>query len=419
MSEDRFRTRVFERVTGKEAAAPKEAEAPADEAAAEPGAEQAVTAAGGSKAPKKHPSRVKRWQKILIGVLAVLVLALGGGYFYAMSKLDKIQKDNDLDLTSLTTVQVPGYRNIVLLGIDTRDMAVIEGSRSDTIMIASINEKTKGVTVTSIYRDTLLKMGDWDSYEKATHAHAYGGAEMTLQMINQAMDLDATEYILFNFKAVADAVDAVGGLTVDVKEYEIKELNYITKHTGEVLGVTDYALCDGPGEQTLDGIQAVAYGRIRKGVGDDYKRTERARDVMTLLLEKVRNMSPAELNKILDIVLPQVRTNLSNSQILDLMADIPDYKVEDSFGFPFQKYAMYVDKVSVVAPLDLEADVIRWHEKVFGQEDYEISPEAKEISDHIKNSLLPQDRRDGGDDEYDDGYEDDDYDDSGDDDGEY
>ena len=356
---------------------------------------------------------VKRWQKVLIAVLAVLVLALGGVYFFAMSKLDKIEKDNDLDLSSLKTVQVPGYRNIVLLGIDTRDMSVIEGTRSDTIMIASINETTKAVKVTSIYRDTLLKMGDWDSYEKVTHAHAYGGALMTLQTLNQAMDIDATEYILFNFKAVADAVDAVGGLTVDVKEYEIDELNYITKHTAGVLGVSDYGLVEEPGEQVLDGVQAVAYGRIRKGVGDDYKRTERGRLVMELLLEKVRNMSAGELNRILDVVLPQVRTNLSNSQILDLMADVPKYEVVDSIGFPFQKYAMYVDDVSVVAPLDLESDVIRWHEKMFGQSDYEISPEAKAISDHIKNELLPADRRDIGDDtdggdsyeeDYDEGY---------------
>ena len=397
MSDDKFKTQVFERVTEEQKDV--QAEVPADPEPAE-------------KKPQKPRSRIKRWQKILIAVLAILVLALGGLYFYAMSKLDKIEKDNDLDLSSLTTVQVPGYRNIVLLGIDTRDMSVIEGTRSDTIMIASINETTKAVKVTSIYRDTLFKMGDWDSYEKVTHAHAYGGAEMALQTINQAMDIDATEYILFNFKAVADAVDAVGGLTVDVKEYEIDELNYITKHTANVLGVSDYGLVDEPGEQVLDGVQAVAYGRIRKGVGDDYKRTERGRLVMELLLNKVRNMSPAELNTILDVVLPQVRTNLSNSQILDLMADIPKYEVVDSFGFPFQKYAMYVDNVSVVAPLDLESDVIRWHEKVFGQSDYEISPEAKAISDHIKESLLPADRRNGGEeeesyddyDDYDEGY---------------
>ena len=422
MSSDDRKTKVFERLREEDLAAAQEpgaaeagagtTEVPAEEAPAEAG--EALAAAEAAAHKKKPARRVKRWQKILVGVLAVLVLVLGGVYFYAMSKLDKIEKDNTLDLASLKTVQVPGYRNIVLLGIDTRDMKVVEGSRSDSIMIASINEQTKAVTVTSIYRDTLLKMGDTDSYEKATHAHAYGGPEMALQTIDQAMDIDATEYISFNFKAVADAVDAVGGLEIDVKDYEVSELNKITKHTGEVLGVDDYALCDGPGEQTLDGIQAVAYGRIRKGVGDDYKRTERARDVMMLLLQKVRNMSPSELNKILDIVLPQIRTNLSNSQILDLMADISKYEVVDSIGFPYQKYAMMVDGASVVAPLDLEADVIRWHEKVFGQVDYEISPDAKAISDHIKNSLLPEDRRGLMDDEEDydesedsgDGYED-------------
>jgi len=357
---------------------------------------------GGKNRTGKHS--IKRWQKVLVAVLAVLVLVLGGVYVFTMSKLGKIEKDNDLDLSSLTTVQIPGYRNIVLLGIDTRDMSVIEGTRSDTIMIASINETTKAVKVTSIYRDTMLKMGDWDSYEKVTHAHAYGGAAMTLQTLNQALDIDATEYILFNFKAVADAVDAVGGLTVDVKDYEIDELNYITAHTAGVLGVSDYGQVKEPGEQVLDGVQAVAYGRIRKGVGDDYKRTERGRLVMELLLEKVRNMSPGELNKILDVVLPQVRTNLTNSQILDLMADFPKYNIVESYGFPFQKYAMYIDDVSVVVPLDWEADVTRWHEKTFGETDYQISPQAKEISDHIKTELLDEGRSDEDSGEEDYGY---------------
>ncbi|MCR5135340.1 MAG: LCP family protein [Clostridiales bacterium] len=404
MSEEKYKTKVFDRAEEEELRAEKDAPAeetapPGDAAADHAEAEPPAAGSAGSGKPVR---RIRRWQKIVIGVLAVLLLVLGGGYFFTMNKLDKIKKDNDLDLSSLTTVQVPGYRNIVLLGIDTRDMSVIEGTRSDTIMIASINETNKAVKVTSIYRDTLMKMGDWDNYEKATHAHAYGGAEMTLQTINQAMDIDATEYILFNFKAVADAVNAVGGLEIDVLEYEVDELNRITKHTAGVLGVSDYALCDGPGMQTLDGVQAVAYGRIRKGVGDDYKRTQRARDVMELLLKKVRGMSVADLNKILDIVLPQIRTNLTNTQILDLMADINKYEVVDSFGFPFQKYAMYIDDVSVVVPLDWEADVTRWHEKTFGETEYQISPQAKEISDHIKQELLDEGRpeEDSYDEEY-------------------
>ncbi len=404
MSEEKYKTKVFDRAEEEELRAekdvPAEETAPPGDAAADHA--EAEPPAAGSAGSGKPVRRIRRWQKIVIGVLAVLLLVLGGGYFFTMNKLDKIKKDNDLDLSSLTTVQVPGYRNIVLLGIDTRDMSVIEGTRSDTIMIASINETTKAVKVTSIYRDTLMKMGDWDNYEKATHAHAYGGAEMTLQTINQAMDIDATEYILFNFKAVADAVNAVGGLEIDVLEYEVDELNRITKHTAGVLGVSDYALCDGPGMQTLDGVQAVAYGRIRKGVGDDYKRTQRARDVMELLLKKVRGMSVADLNKILDIVLPQIRTNLTNTQILDLMADINKYEVVDSFGFPFQKYAMYIDDVSVVVPLDWEADVTRWHEKTFGETEYQISPQAKEISDHIKQELLDEGRPE--EDSYDEDY---------------
>ncbi len=336
---------------------------------------------------EKKKRRVKRWQKILIGVLAVMLVVLGGVYGVVLHKLGQIEKDTTLDLSSLKTVQVPGYRNIILLGVDTRDMSTTEGTRTDAIMIASINDVTKGVTLTSVYRDTLLKMGDTDSYEKATHAHAYGGPEMTITMLDQAFDIDAKEYILFNFKAVADVVDAVGGITVDVKEREVKELNHITKDTARHLGLTDYQLAEGPGEQTLTGVQAVAYGRIRKGVGDDYARTGRMRDVVEILLKKVRGMSVSEINDLLSLVLPQIKTNLTNNQILSLAADINAYEIQDSIGFPYQKYATMLEGASVVVPIDLEGDVIRWHQVVFGQKDFEISPEAKAISDHIKIAM--------------------------------
>lgn len=361
---------------------------------------------------KKKSRRVKRWQKILIGVLSVMLVILGGVYGVVMHKLGQIEKDTTLDLSSLKTVQVPGYRNIILLGVDTRDMSTTEGARTDAIMIASINDVTKGVKITSIYRDTLLKMGDMDSYEKATHAHAYGGPEMTITMLDQALDIDATEYILFNFKAVADVVDAVGGITVDVKEREVDELNYITKDTAKHLGMTDYQLSEGPGEQTLTGVQAVAYGRIRKGVGDDYARTGRMRDVVEILLKKVRGLSVGEINDLLSLVLPQIKTNLTNNQILSLAADINAYKIEDSIGFPFQKYATMLEGASVVVPIDLEGDVVRWHQKVFGQNDFEISPEAKAISDHIKIAMgqrLPAPEEDDGTGDSDDSGETSDY----------
>lgn len=206
---------------------------------------------------------------------------------------EETPEDYDLSL-----VDVDGYYNILLLGVDSRDMDDLKGTRSDAIMIVSINKDTNDVKILSVYRDTFLKMGDTSSYDKITHACAKGGPEMTMKTLNQAMDLNISNYVVVNFKAVADLVDAVGGIEVDVQDYEIQQLNKYTKETADNIGTKKYNLVKSAGVQTLEGVQAVSYGRIRKGVGDDFKRTERMRTVMTLVTDKMKDMSFKEIKKI-------------------------------------------------------------------------------------------------------------------------
>ncbi|MCQ2551219.1 MAG: LCP family protein [Clostridia bacterium] len=337
----------------------------------------------------KRLSKKKKVIFILVLVVILLVAAAGG---YAISKLNKMDRVS-VDTTKLSIVDVDGYANILLLGVDTRDMKHIDGSRSDAIMVVSINTKTKEVNLISLYRDTYLRMGDRGSYDKITHACAFGGPELSCQAINQALDLNISNYVVVNFKAVADLVDAVGGITVDVKDIEISQLNKYTKQTAKNIGRKDYSLVKEPGKQKLCGVQAVAYGRIRKGVGDDYERTHRMRRVLTKVFKKMKEMPLSKLDDIADMMLPQVKTTLSNSDILALSVRLNSYKIMGSTGFPFSVTSGNIGGVSYVIPTDLAGDVERLHKERFGQEDYTPSETVRTISSGISSTSLDKDKK--------------------------
>ncbi|MCI6012623.1 MAG: LCP family protein [Firmicutes bacterium] len=326
------------------------------------------------------------WKKItlLVAVIVILALLIVGVvvYGYMHSALDQMHEatpeDYDLSLTD-----VDGYINILLLGVDSRDMDNIQGTRSDAIMIVSINKDTNDVKVVSVYRDTFLKIGDTSTFDKITHACAYDGPEMSMKSLNQAMDLNISNYVVVNFKAVADLVDAVGGITVDVEDYEIQQLNKYTIQTAKNIGRENYKLVEAAGTQTLEGVQAVSYGRIRKGVGDDFKRTERMRTVLSLVFSKMKTMSFGEIKGLIDMMIPQVKTNLDMNNIFALAARLPKFNIVGSVGWPYDVTSGYINGVSYVLPQDLAANTTRLHQEVFLQEDYTPSATVTAISNEL------------------------------------
>lgn len=324
---------------------------------------------------------LKGWQKGLLITLVVLLIVGIILVSYIFGKLNKINKV-DIDETKLSCVDVDGYINILLLGVDSRDMDNIEGSGADAIMILSIKEETGEAKLVSIYRDTYLKMGGDDYYSKITDSCRIGGPEMTMKSLNQALDLNISKFAVVNFKSVTDLVNAVGGITVDVQEEEIPQLNKYTIQTAENVGQKEYKLVEKAGEQKLEGVQAVSYGRIRKGVGDDFKRTERMRIVLSKLLEEVKK-NPTKIDKILDIMLPQVQTNLSNSDMLGLAARLVDFNIKTGLGWPYNVVGGMLDKVSYVFPDNLLDNVIKLHKEIFGQENYQPTTTVTEISNQI------------------------------------
>lgn len=335
---------------------------------------------------KSQPKWKRITMSVAAAVISLLLIITIVVYAFLSSIFGSIFKATPEDY-DLSLKAVDGYYNILLLGVDSRDMDHLEGSRSDAIMVVSISEDTNEVNILSVYRDTFLKMGDKSSYEKITHACMYGGPEMTMKSLNQAMDLDISNYVVVNFNAVADLVDAVGGIEVDVQDYEIQQLNKYTIETADNIGKKDYKLVEKAGKQTLEGVQAVSYSRIRKGVGDDFKRTERMRTVLTLTMEKMKKMSFFEVGKIIKMMTPQVQTNISKSNILALAVRLPQYNILGTTGWPYNVKGGMINGASVVIPADLKSNVIQLHKEFFGQDDYKPSKTVQAMSATIAEKV--------------------------------
>jgi len=173
---------------------------------------------------------MKKWQKICLVIGGILILIVGVGYSFLQSKLGKIDyveiSKEDLQISD----SIKGYRNIALLAVDTRDVNTNEGARSDGIIIASINEQTKDVKLISVYRDTYMQVEGHD-LTKITHAYSYGGPTLAIKTLNTNLDLNISEFVAVNFKAVANAIDLMGGIEIEIKDEELKQMNkYIRRN---------------------------------------------------------------------------------------------------------------------------------------------------------------------------------------------
>ena len=304
-----------------------------------------------------------------IFVSIVLILVLTGiaiGYNFINRKLNKINYEDideaQIEVTEGIKEELSGYRNIVLFGIDDADGYT---GRSDCIIIFSIDQKTKNVKMTSIYRDTYVEVPG-HGYTKINHAFAYGGASLAMSTINRNLDLDITEYVTINFQVVKDVVDQVGGVEIDVTSKEATQIPGISK----------------AGTYNLNGKQALAYGRIRK-IDTDYQRTERMRTVIDKVFSKVKKMSPVEMNKIADEILPQIHTNLKKSEITDVIKDVTSYSIGESMGWPYEVKGKMISGVWYGVPVTLQESVQKLHEDLFEDTDYETTETVNNISDTI------------------------------------
>ena len=342
---------------------------------------------GSGKKKMTKRQRQLRKRKILIAeVIALVVLLLVLLVWGLISKVD-FQKfslfeagiNEDLDTSFLK-----GYTNIAVFGLDNRDETSYDSGNSDVIMVASINNETKEIRLVSVYRDTYLCVDDEQNYNKANAAYVRGGAKNAVKMLNRNLDLNITEFVCVDWKALIETIDALGGVEIDVQENEVEYLNAYVGDTTCWVPEADGTWIAGPGLQTLNGTQATAYARIRYTAGDDFMRAARQRIVLQAMMDKVKQADLKTLFKIVNDVADDVSTSFNLSQLLGLASAVKDYSIAGTTGFPFQLTTGEVSGKDYVFPVELDNNVVALHQYLFGEEEgYTPSNTMQAISDDI------------------------------------
>lgn len=330
--------------------------------------------------------RKRKRRRILVLVIEVIILAALSVVAYGIFKLGSLNHLSlNVDNNGWTQ---EGYTNIALFGTDSREGAAENGEpvRSDTIIVASLNNETKEVKLVSVYRDTMLEQ-EGQHYDKANVAYAQGGPEEAVNMLNRNLDLDIEDYVSVNFLAMADVVDALDGVDIELTDEEVVHMNNYCVETSEVTGKSYERIePEVGGTYHLNGVQAVSYARIRYTAGGDFTRTERQRLLIEKVVEKAKDAGIVKINEIIDAVLPEVSTSLSASEILQMAVGVFDYTLGDSKGFPFDSAtpeSVPGYSGSYVVPVGLENNVMQLHEFLFPDEEYTPTEKLTSISDNI------------------------------------
>ncbi|MDY4948247.1 MAG: LCP family protein [Clostridium cadaveris] len=275
---------------------------------------------------KKRRRRKKRQRRIMMFITLMLLFVIGFGTFYGYSMLSGIKHDkissnkSELGVSKENINMLKKYdtynkvTNIVLFGLDQRSED--EPSRSDAVMIVSIDKAHKKVKLTSVMRDSYVSI-DGHGNDKLTHAYAYGGPELSIKTLNENFKLNITDYAAVNFFDMEKIIDSLGGVNLDIKQYEVKEINKYIKEIADITG-TPYTPLSGTGSQTLSGRQALSYTRIRSVGNGDFERTSRQRIVLQALLSKIKEGGILGLPKNISKLAPMVRTSLGTGEMMGM-----------------------------------------------------------------------------------------------------
>lgn len=353
---------------------------------------------GGGRGPRQQKKSIV---PVIITIVLVVVVLIGLAALFGTSILtkvggndggrmdipeEKIQETiSDQVAEETETGTMKGYRNIALFGVDSTEGDLKKNTRSDTIMIASINEDTGDIKLVSVYRDTYLNLGN-DSYNKCNAAYAKGGPEQAISMLNQNLDMNITDFVTIGFGGLTDVINDLGGVEIDVDDAELQHINNYQISMYEQLGMSSYNAVTTTGLQHLDGLQATAYCRIRYTSGDDFKRAERQREVLQAVMDKAKQASVSTLIQIANDTASEVYTSLTLEEITGMLSDISKYQIAGEDGFPqadLRTTGTLGATGSIVAPKDLASNVVWLHKFLFNDENYQVSSEVQSYSDRI------------------------------------
>lgn len=361
---------------------------------------------------KSRKYKKMRRRKIIFGIEITVLLILSGilfVYAWINRSVDKMNQDtldsSQIQINSEVKAntdlsQMSGTQVIALVGVDARGVEgseLAESMNSDTIILCCIDHDKQEIRMVSIMRDTWMNMAkytdEYYEFDKANSAYNRGGPESMLSMLNTNLDFALTDYVTVNFKALADAIDVLGGLDIEMTNAECVHANNYNREVSEAQGVEyeaipyDEDLGDDYSEvRHVSGALATSYARIRYGGGDDAKRTSRQRIVINLMVQKLKQ-NPTKIPEILDKVMGNVSTSLTKNEILELGMHAVTYTMGTSYAYPFQ--LCYGENVvnaigeDVVIPVTLEFNVRELHEYLYPGLSYEPSAAVTEYSDYI------------------------------------
>ena len=361
---------------------------------------------------KSRKYKKMRRRKIIFGIEITVLLILSGilfVYAWINRSMDKMNQDtldsSQIQINSEVKAntdlsQMSGTQVIALVGVDARGVEgseLAESMNSDTIILCCIDHDKQEIRMVSIMRDTWMNMAkytdEYYEFDKANSAYNRGGPESMLSMLNTNLDFALTDYVTVNFKALADAIDVLGGHAIELTNAECVHANNYNREVSEAQGVEyeaipyDEDLGDDYSEvRHVSGALATSYARIRYGGGDDAKRTSRQRIVINLMVQKLKQ-NPTKIPEILDKVMGNVSTSLTKNEILELGMHAVTYTMGTSYAYPFQ--LCYGENVvnalgeDVVIPVTLEFNVRELHEYLYPGLSYEPSAAVTEYSDYI------------------------------------
>ena len=346
---------------------------------------------------RRGPDKKKRIMIIAAEVLVLLILVVGAAGWYIYDKTFGSMGSIDFDESEVVNVNLTddqlagmtGYMTVACFGVDSRSVGgkqnVGKGTNADVNLICSINLDTGEIRLVSVFRDSYLNISDKNSYNKINAAYASGGPEQAVKALNKNLGLNITQYATFNWKAVADAINILGGVDIEISENEFSWINAYITETVKESGVPSTQL-KSAGLVHMDGVQAVAYGRLRLG-DTDYARTERQRIVMQKAFEKAKKADWATLNNVLVTIMPQLATNVTVTDLIPLARNISNYHIGETSGFPSARGEATVGKIGdCVIPQTLETNVIALHKFLFDEDDYKLPSNVKEYSKHISEA---------------------------------